>query len=303
MRVTQIEIRNFRSIRHLAVDLNETTVFVGPNNAGKTAILDALRIALTRRWGQRGTGFTEYDVHLTSDTDDPKSSPGVSIELRMEESESDRWPDSISQDLDQIVQIDPATGIRFIVLQTRCVWSEDSASFEPSWEFLNVAREPLAGSGARRVNLERFWRYVPVFYLGALRDIGDEFSPRSQFWGRLLKALEIPPGLESQVQVVLDDLNRRLLTADPRLQQIAETLSGATRIAARDRGGGLDLRMAPLKTWDLLSKAEIILRNEPSRHSGACEIGPRATSTTPICSPWKPSPAACAEKFSLLSDG
>ena len=263
MRVTQIEIRNFRSIKHLVVDLNETTVFVGPNNAGKTAILDALRIALTRRWGQRGTGFTEYDVHLTSDTDDPKSSPGVSIELRMEESESDRWPDSISQDLDQIVQIDPATGIRSIALRARCAWSEESASFEPSWEFLNVAREPLAGSGARRVNLERFWRYLPVFYLGALRDIGDEFSPRSQFWGRLLKALEIPPGLESRVQRVLDHLNRRLLNADPRLQQIAKTLSGTTRISARDRDGGLDLRMAPLKTWDLLSKAEIILRNEP----------------------------------------
>ena len=263
MRVTQIEIRNFRSIRHLVVDLNETTVFVGPNNAGKTAILDALRIALTRRWGQRGTGFTEYDVHLTSDTDDPKSSPGVSIELHMEESESEPWPDSIVQDLVSMVQVDPATGIRSIALRARCAWSEDSASFEPSWEFLNAARQPLAGAGARRVNLERFWRYLPVFYLGALRDIGDEFSPRSQFWGRLLKALEIPPGLESRVQRVLDHLNRRLLNADPRLQQIAETLSGATRIAARDRGGGLDLRMAPLKTWDLLSKAEIILRNEP----------------------------------------
>ena len=102
-----------------------------------------------------------------------------------------------------------------------------------------------------------------MFYLGALRDVGDEFSPRSQFWGRLLKALEIPSGLESRALRVLDLLNRRLLTADPRLEDIAETLSGATRIAARDREGGLDLRMVPLKMWDLLSKAEIILRNEP----------------------------------------
>ena len=81
MRITRIEISNFRSIRHLVVDLGKTTVFVGPNNAGKTAILDALRIALTRRWGQRGTGFTgftEYDVHLRNDTDDPKRSDGVS---------------------------------------------------------------------------------------------------------------------------------------------------------------------------------------------------------------------------------
>ena len=76
MRVTRIEIENFRSIRYLVVDLGETTVFVGPNNAGKTAILDALRIALTRRWGQRGTGFSEYDIHLADDAADPKTSSG-----------------------------------------------------------------------------------------------------------------------------------------------------------------------------------------------------------------------------------
>ncbi len=82
MRITRIEIENFRSIRQLVVDLGDTTVFMGPNNAGKTAILDALRIALTRRWGQRGTDSSEYDVHLAGDTADPKTSSGVCIELR-----------------------------------------------------------------------------------------------------------------------------------------------------------------------------------------------------------------------------
>ncbi len=263
MRITRISIRNFRSIRHLVVDLGETTVFVGPNNAGKTAILDALRIALTRRWGQHGTGFTEYDVHLDSDIVDPKNSPGVSIELSAEESLPGEWPDAVSQALGQIVQLDPATGLRSIGLRTRCAWSEESGAFEPSWEFLDAARMPLVGRSARRVNLEQFWRYLPVFYLGALRDVGDEFSPRSKFWGRLLKALEIPAGLEARAQRVLGLLNRHLLQADPRLRKIADTLSSATRIAARDRDGSVDLSMVPLKTWDLLSKAEIILRNEP----------------------------------------
>src|ERR1700720_1780267 len=112
------------------------------------------------------------------------------------------------------------------------------------------------------VNLERFWQYVPVFYLGALRDAEDEFSPRSQFWGRLLKAMEIPTALESRVQRVLDLFNQRLLRADPRLAAVSTTLSGATQVAARDRHGEANLRLVPLKSWDLLSKAEIILRNE-----------------------------------------
>lgn len=88
------------------------------------------------------------------------------------------------------------------------------------------------------MNLERFWQYLPVFYLGALRDVDEEFSPRSQFWGRLLKAMEIPPALVTKVQRVLDLLNKKLLQADPRLAQIAETLSGATCVAARDWSQG-----------------------------------------------------------------
>ena len=263
MRITTLRIENFRSIKKLDIELGDTTVFIGPNNAGKTAILDAARIALTRRWGQRGTGFTEYDVHLATEADDPKASPGVAIELRVEERQPGEWPEEIQQALDEIVQTDPVTGRSSIVLNVRCAWSAPDGCFQPGWAFLNAARQPLIAGSARRLNLERFWQYIPVFYLGALRDADDEFSSRSQFWGRLLKAMEIPPTLEGRVQTVLDLLNKKLLRADARLAQISNTLSGATRVAARDRDGGVDLRLVPLKSWDLLSKAEIILRNEP----------------------------------------
>ena len=263
MRISALRIENFRSIKHLDIELGNTTVFVGPNNAGKTAILDAVRIALTRRWGQRGTGFTEYDVHLAREGDDPKTSPGVSIEVRVEEVTPGEWPDEVQRALDEIVQSDPVTGKSSITLHVSCAWSAADGCFEPQWAFLNAARLPLVGGSARRMNLERFWQYIPVFYLGALRDAEDEFSSRSQFWGRLLKAMEIPSALEVRVQNVLDLLNTKLLRADPRLAEIASTLSGATRVAARDRAGGVDLRMVPLNSWDLLSKTEIILRNEP----------------------------------------
>jgi putative ATP-dependent endonuclease of OLD family len=263
MRITRLRLENFRSIKNLDIELGDTTVFIGPNNAGKTAILDAVRIALTRRWGQRGTGFTEYDVHLATEADDPKASAGIVIEMRAEETADGEWPEELQQELDEIIQTDPATGRSSISLRVGWAWGAADGSFQPSWAFLNAARAPLIARSARRTNLDRFWQYVPVFYLGALRDAEDEFSSRSQFWGRLLKAMEIPTALESKVQRVLDLLNKKLLRADPRLAKIAETLSGATRVAARDRDGSVDLRLVPLKSWDLLSKAEIILRNEP----------------------------------------
>ncbi len=264
MRISRIEINNFRSIRHAVVELGDTTVLVGPNNAGKTAILDALRISLKRRYDLRGTGFSEYDIHMTSESDGPKTSSGVSIELTAEEGKSGEWPDTITEDLGNIIQLDLTTGRRSITLRTRFWWESDSETFQRSWEFLDANQETLVGSSGRRTSQVRFWLYLPIFYLGALRDAADEFSSRSsQFWAKLLKDLNISPALEAQTLQVLDQLNSQLLKDDPRLEQIAKTLSSATTVASRDGVGGLDLRMVPLKTWDLLSRAEIILRNEP----------------------------------------
>ena len=108
------------------------------------------------------------------------------------------------------------TGKTFIILRASCAWNETAGSFEPSWVFLNAGRGPLVGDSAWRMNLERFWQYPPVFYLGALRDAVDEFSPRSQFGVGCSKAMGIPSALETKVQRVLDLLNKKLLQADPR---------------------------------------------------------------------------------------
>jgi putative ATP-dependent endonuclease of the OLD family len=91
MRITRLHIENFRSIRNVDIELSDTTVFIGPNNAGKTAILDAVRIVLTRRWGQRGTGFTDNDVHRPDPNSDPRTLPPVRIVLAMQEPQPAAW--------------------------------------------------------------------------------------------------------------------------------------------------------------------------------------------------------------------
>ena len=61
MRANRVRIREFRSLRDLDLDLSPMTVVIGENNAGKTSLLDAIRLTLSHRWGVRGTGFQEYD--------------------------------------------------------------------------------------------------------------------------------------------------------------------------------------------------------------------------------------------------
>ena len=265
MQISRLKISNFRSIKEADIQFGAVTVLIGTNNAGKSAILEAIRIALTRRWGQRGTGFTEYDVHLCEGRPDPKVGDPVVIEVELQEAVANEWPEDLQGELEDIIQIDPMTGRASIIMRVSCSWDAAEESFVPRWEFLNVDRNPLAGRGARAVNLQEFFQFLPVFYLEALRDVADEFSSRSQFWGKLLRTVQIPESLEQKSKRIFDLLNRRLLDADPLLADLATGLSNVSRVAASDAPGQADLRLLPLNTWDILSKAEVIYRTEGSK--------------------------------------
>ena len=265
VKVKRVRIRNFRSIRDAEIELGDSTVLIGPNNAGKTAILEAIRIVLTRRWGQRGTGFTEYDVHLHAGRIDPKVGEPVIIEIELQEAQAGDWPEAIQETLADIIQLNPQSGAASILLKVSCQWDAFEESYVPQWQFLNVDRNTLTGKGARSVNFQEFFSFIPVFYLSALRDASDEFSVKSQFWGKLLKSVQIPEALEKKSLRIFDLLNAKLLAADPKLGQLATSLSDISRVANTDAPGEANLRMLPLNTWELLSKAEVIYQTDATK--------------------------------------
>jgi putative ATP-dependent endonuclease of the OLD family len=265
MKIKRVTIQNFRSIRHAEIELGTTTVLIGPNNAGKTAILEAIRIALTRRWGQKGTGFTEYDVHLCATRTDPKIGDPVVIEVEIQEEVVDEWPEEVRETLADIIQLNPLSGQGSIILRVSCAWDDGEESYVPKWEFLNVDRNPLAGKGARATNFQEFFSFLPVFYLDAIRDAGDEFSARSQFWGRLLRTVQIPEPLEQKSIRIFNLLNSKLLAADPLLGNLATSLSDIGSVATTGTPGQANLRVLPLNTWDLLSKAEVIYQTDAAK--------------------------------------
>ena len=65
MFLSQIDIKNFRGIEELSLPLDDLCVLIGENNSGKSTILDALRICLTRSLARRGSVFEEYDYSFS----------------------------------------------------------------------------------------------------------------------------------------------------------------------------------------------------------------------------------------------
>jgi putative ATP-dependent endonuclease of the OLD family len=263
MKITRLIIENFRSIRQLELYLGDNTVLIGPNNAGKSAIIDAIRIVLTRRWGQRGTGFTENDVNRPGPEGDPRTLPPVRITLIFEEPTAGAWDADMVAALEDIMAV-RADGRKMLTLRVTCAWSEEKQAFDPAWQFLDSAEEPLP-ERRRATNLTGFFGYVPLFWLGALRDAADEFTPRSGHWGRLLKGVRIPDALEAEVLRVLAELDARIVAADPRLTSIADLIGQATRIAIGEGPGAARLATLPLAIEDMLQRTGIALRNEALR--------------------------------------
>ena len=75
MQLRRLEIENFRGITFLDLKLGATTVFIGENNTGKTAVLDALRFGVRDVRTRRGCAFDEYDFHLSTSNAEPSTAP------------------------------------------------------------------------------------------------------------------------------------------------------------------------------------------------------------------------------------
>ena len=296
MHIASIRIRNFRVLKDIEIPLARTTVLIGENNSGKSSVLDCISLTLGRRWGQRGTGFSEYDVTIDSDvapddagptkgtgrgksqhTDtepctDPtvtgnvevdEEAPEASIELLFTEKTAGEWPEEITIGLFGVIRTDPLTELNSITLRVTYRFNPLEKTYEPGWAFTDINGDPIASSEAKRAaNTQQFFKYVPVFLLSALRDASEEFSSRSQFWGRLLKAVEISPDERRALDAEIEELNARLLAADPRVGETVERLKEIQAVVARGAAADVSIRALPMRVWELLARSEIVIKGE-----------------------------------------
>ncbi len=260
MKLREIIVKNFRCLVDVAFPISDTTVLVGENNSGKTALLEALRIALPRSVVGRRTPFDGYDYHMVKTSDSPQTSEGIVIELWFREDKSDEWPVPLAQALDPIIQTDPVMDLDSIGLRLSSKYDGTAKEIVTKWEFLALDGQPLGGKGASPGNLTRFLAYIRLFYLSALRDSNDEFSPRSQFWGRILRDLKISEEQGRALSEELAKLNDDLLKADPRLEQVIASLDKVQEIMALGAGQNTSIQALPLSTWDLMSKAQVVIK-------------------------------------------
>ncbi|MEW4309470.1 ATP-dependent nuclease [Rossellomorea marisflavi] len=267
MFLKEVRIKNFRSLKDIRIPLAKNTILIGENNSGKTAFLDAVKLGLGRS-NKRVSPFNEYDYYVNDEKGDPKNSDGIAIEFIFREEKPNQWPEKISQVLGEIVQPmmweeDEDEAVNQIWLRVNSKYDDSQKEFMIETDFLNTEGESLSGK-ASNSKYNDFLQLTPVFYLQALRDIHDTFSSNSPFWGRFLKKINIPDDKLQGIQDSLAKINEEIINSDSNLEEMIKSLDNIHKVLSLNDREVVSINALPLKTWDILSKSQVVMKGKGS---------------------------------------
>ena len=281
MFLDQIDIVNFRGIRELSLKLDETTVLIGENNSGKTTILEALQICLSRSLTRRGGIFSEYDYHLPHMDSQPVDSEGIEITLHFVERFVDDWPDEVIQTLSNAVQI-CEDGRQCVVLRVNSRFDNETDGYVTIWNFLNTQGDVLPNARNPR-NIIELQRLAPVFYLAALRDSAQEFRPRSPFWGPFVRSSRISSDLREELENELAELNEKVLSSHESFGAVKERLSNTAKLVPLNSDEPVGIEAIPSKVFDILSRTQVMLNSTSGARLPIGRHGEGTQSLAVIC--------------------
>ena len=257
MLIERIEIKNFRGIRDLVLELDEVTVLIGENNSGKSTILAALESCLTRNLTRRSGAFSEYDYHLPDEHSQPIDSEEIEVSIRFVEKEENEWPDEVVQALAQAVQVRD-DGTQSIIFRVQSGYDEVVGDFVTSWGFLDLAGNELTVAKDFR-NLNALQQLAPVFYLSALRDSAQEFRPRGKFWSPFIRSMKMDPDVRQDLENELAELNERVLSANESFNSVEERLNNTSRMVPLANDQAVGIEAIPSRVFDIMSRTQVML--------------------------------------------
>ncbi|MBK8897223.1 MAG: DUF2813 domain-containing protein [Candidatus Competibacteraceae bacterium] len=260
MKLIEVKIENFRGIHSLHVPLDSLTVLIGENNTGKSTVLEAIRFVLTRGFGvRRDSRFTEYDFYLKDADATPQIADPISIILHFAEQKDNEWPDTVVQQMNEAIQLDATDGLNHIWLQAKGSYQVESGSFETKRSFLNESGAELIFRSTTPLNL--IHRFVPLFFLSALRDASQEFGQRGQFWGGFLKSIQLPDDERERIERMLRDVNTSIISANTGLSEVTRKIANTGRLIPLDSTDPVALETIPTRVFDMVGKIQVHLKS------------------------------------------
>ena len=263
--ITDVRISNFRSLKNIEVALDDLTILIGANNAGKTSFLDALYAAI----GAGRKALSKDDVRLEGEESLPPKERIVTVDIRIRPVGEDGsiadhfpqgsfwtglWGGGIKQDMNDDYR-------EFVGIRTTLAWSPSKGDYAVERKFLMEWRgfaDWLAASVDER---SKVWAShvepIALHYIDAKRDLDDDLRRQGSFWRRMTEDLGLPEEDVEAFESALSGLNLEILSKSEILKHLKENLADIQSIVSAE-GAGIDISPVPRKLRDLSKGVDVL---------------------------------------------
>ena len=260
MHLKQIDIKNFRGIEEISLPMDDLCVLIGENNSGKSSILDALQICLTRSLTRRINVFNEYDYHLDDATSDPATAKPINILLTFANTDANGPDEEMYQQLRDTVQVG-ADGAYSIILRVTSEFDRAINGFSTEYDFLDHSGQPLPRAKNPR-NIINLQRLVPAFYLASLRDAAQEFRANSKFWGPFVRSLKIDDDARADLERALHKINEKVISEHTGFNSVKSQLSKTAELMPLGESEPVSIEAVPSRVFEILSRTQVNLESK-----------------------------------------
>ena len=260
--ITMARVQNFRSMLNIEVGLNDLTVLIGANNAGKTSFLDAMFAAV-------GSG------RKTLGLDDVRLAPGEAIAPKTREVLIDLMLRPIGEDgkiSDKYPEGSFWTGLwgtpgiandddfnEFTPIRTVLKWSDMKGEYIVERKFLkewkSFANWATAATHDRALSAAQI-EPLALHYVDAKRDLDDDLRRPGSFWRRLTEDLGLSDADIAAMEATLSAINQEIVDKSEILNHLKENLAGLQNVVSAD-SGGVDIAPVARKLRDLSKGVDV----------------------------------------------
>lgn len=274
LRIAEVRIQDFRTIRDLWIPVRQSLVLLGENNAGKTSFLAALDAALG--------GYRARQEDLRRERNGAIS-PGFEIDIKFSPAHGDTFSDGVAQVLGNAVQIRKDEPEFFTI---RCKGELDKKRgdlalrrvFLKGW-----ARERADASALAELPNAQVTRdvreLVSFNMLDARRDAVEQLRNKRTFWGHMVSDLQLAAELRNEIEATLGDLRLKIVGGSAPLIALQQELRDIRHVIGHPE---LDVEVSPVPADvdDLLRATDLLLSEagQPALTIGAQGMGTRSLS-------------------------
>ncbi len=254
MRLSKIALENFRGVKHVEVEFDrEVTVLIGENNAGKTSVLEALRLCLDIVKSNKFCNFSEFDFYRDEARTDPATCEPISITLSFLETEEHPWPEHITQALNEVIVGRDSSAIK---LRVTAKFDAEAGWPIQSWSFLDDADNELVG---RAGTIKELRRLRPFFFQTALRAAKDQFHGQSTYWASFLKNRDIDEATQRALEEELYHVNQKIVDAHTSFRDVIEEVKRISDLVPVGQTDIVTVDPAPTDVYKALRNTDVNL--------------------------------------------